>query len=115
VQRPLDDDRPLGRFCELHDSIRLRRLGGGKRQRAAEADEVMRVLGNVVLEARLAQRSGRELGVERHGADDLVGRGVAIPGFARKGKMCGRIHDGVSLGRFHEWKPFCWGNQPLST
>ena len=79
VQRPLDHDRALGRLGELHDPVRVRRLGGRQGQGAAEADQVVRVLRDVVLEARLAQRAGRELGVEGHRADDLVGAGVAVP------------------------------------
>src|SRR6266498_3080677 len=44
----------------------------------------MRILCDVVLEPRLAQQARRELRVERHGADRLVDRGVALPGFARE-------------------------------
>src|SRR5215831_15418085 len=84
VQRPLDNQRPLRRFGELHDPIRIRRLRGGERQSTSKADEVVRVLRDVMLEARLAQRAGRELRVERHRADDLVDRGVFIPGLARE-------------------------------
>jgi hypothetical protein len=51
VQSPLHDHGHLGAFGELHQAIRIRGLGGGQRQRAPEADEVMRVLGDVVLEA----------------------------------------------------------------
>src|SRR6516165_2451168 len=61
VQRPLDDQRPLRCFGELHDPIRIRRLRGRERQSSSKADEVVRVLRDVMLEARLAQRAGREL------------------------------------------------------
>src|SRR5262249_7116285 len=78
------DDRPLGRLRELHDAFRARRLCGRHSQRASEPDQVMGILGDVVLEPRLAQRAGRELGVERHRSDELVGLRVAIPGLARE-------------------------------
>src|SRR2546428_4893446 len=84
VQRQLDDQRPLRCFGELHDPIRIRRLRGRERQSTSKADEVVRVLRDVMLEARLAQRAGRELRVERHRADDLVNGGVFIPGLARE-------------------------------
>src|SRR5215468_6774426 len=85
VQRPLDDQRPLRRFGELHDAIRIWRLRRGKGQRASKADEVVRVLRDVMLEARLAQRARRELRVEGHRADDLVDGGIVVPGLAREG------------------------------
>src|SRR5215469_5930734 len=85
VQRPLDDQRPLRRLGELHDAIRIWRLRRGKGQRASKADEVVRVLRDVMLEACLAQRARRELCVEGHRADDLVDGGVSIPGLAREG------------------------------
>jgi hypothetical protein len=44
----------------------------------------MRILCDVVLEPRLAQRARRELRVERHGADGLVNCGIALPGVARE-------------------------------
>src|SRR5215472_9914114 len=84
VQRPLDDKRPLRRFGELHDPIRIRRLRGGERQSTPKADEVVRVLRDVMFEARFAQRAGRELRVEGHRADDLVDGGVLVPGLARE-------------------------------
>src|SRR5262249_52155300 len=94
VQRPLDDQRPLRRFGELHDPIRIRRLRGGERQSTPKADEVVRILRDVMLEARLAQRAGRELRVEGHRADDLVDGDVLVPGLARE--ETGSAHgDGV--------------------
>src|SRR5262249_13482258 len=39
---------------------------------------------DVMLEARLAQRAGRELRVEGHRADDLVDGDVLVPGLARE-------------------------------
>src|SRR6516162_7182771 len=84
VQRPLDDQRPLCRFGELYDAIRIWGFRRGKGQRASKADEVVRVLRDVMLEARLAQRAGRELRVEGHRADGLVDGGVSIPGLARE-------------------------------
>src|SRR5262252_3482977 len=84
VQRPLDDQRALRRLGELHDAIRIWRLRGRERQSTSKADEVVRVLRDVMLEACLAQRAGRELRVEGHRADDLVDRGVFIPGLARE-------------------------------
>src|SRR5262245_2092878 len=94
VQRPLDDQRPLRRIGELHDPIRIRRLRGGERQSTPKADEVVRILRDVMLEARLAQRAGRELRVEGHRADDLVDGDVLVPGLARE--EAGSAHgDGV--------------------
>src|ERR1700751_4427042 len=84
VQRPLDDQRPLRRFGELYDPIRIRRLRGRQRQSTSKADEVVRVLRDVMLEARVAQRAGRELRVEAHRADGLVDGGVFVPGLARE-------------------------------
>src|SRR5262245_1286315 len=84
VQRPLDDQRPFRRFGELDDPIRSRRLRGGERQSTSKADEVVRVLRDVMLEARFAQRAGRELRVEGHRADDLVDGDVLVPGLARE-------------------------------
>src|SRR6516165_5596305 len=84
VQRPLDDQRPLRRFGELYDPIRIRRLRGRERQSPSKADEVVRVLRDVMLEARVAQRAGRELRVEGHRADGLVDGGVFVPGLARE-------------------------------
>jgi len=55
VQRALDDKGALRRFGKLHDPIRIRRLRRCKRQSASKADEVVRVLRDVVLEPRLAQ------------------------------------------------------------
>src|SRR5262249_61469264 len=47
-----------------------------------------------MLEARLAQRAGRELRVEGHRADDLVDGDVLVPGLARE--ETGSAHgDGV--------------------
>src|SRR5262249_8404509 len=65
-----------------------------KGQRASKADEVVRVLRDVLLEARLAQRARGELRVEGHRADDLVYGGVAIPGLARE-DPCSAHGDGV--------------------
>jgi hypothetical protein len=84
VQRALDDQRPLRRFGELYDPIRIRRLRGRQRQSTSKADEVVRVLRDVMLEARVAQRAGRELRVEGHCADGLVDGGVFVPGLARE-------------------------------
>src|ERR1700720_1716862 len=84
VQRPLDDQRPLRRFGELYDAIRIWGFRRGKGQRSSKADEVVRVLRDVMLEARLAQRAGRELRVEAHRADGLVDGGVFVPGLARE-------------------------------
>jgi hypothetical protein len=44
----------------------------------------VRVLRDVMLEARVAQRAGRELRVEGHRADGLVDGGVFVPGLARE-------------------------------
>src|SRR6185369_9913400 len=85
VQRALDDDRALGGFRELHDAIRVRCLGRSQRESAAEADQVVGVLGDVVFEPVLAQRAGRELGIEWHCANDVVDAGIALPGGLRKG------------------------------
>ena len=84
MQRALHDEGAFRRFGELHDAICIRRLRCCKGQSASEADEVMRILRDVVLEPRLAQRARRELRVERHGADRLVNCGIALPGFARE-------------------------------
>src|SRR4030095_1986102 len=84
MQRALHDEGAFRRLGELHDAIRIRRLRCCKGQSASKADEVMRILCNVVLEPRLAQQARRELRVERHGADGLVNCGIALPGVARE-------------------------------
>src|SRR5262249_51219696 len=58
----------------------------------AETDEVMRILRDVVLELRRAQRARRELRVERHRSNGLVDGGVAIPGFAREACSAHDLH-----------------------
>ena len=84
MQRALDHDRALRRLGELYDPVGVGRLGRGQRQRTPEADQVVRILGDVVLEPRLIQRAGRELGIERHAAYDLIDIGVPFPCRARE-------------------------------
>src|SRR5204863_9735251 len=51
-----------------------------------------------------AQRAGRELRVERHRADDLVGARVLIPGSARERGWRGAAHDRLVPGFKGRWK-----------
>src|SRR4051794_19307046 len=97
VQRPLDYDRAFGRLGELHDPVRARGLRARKRQSAPEADEIMRVLDNVMLEPCLAQRPCREGCVEWHGANDFIDARVSVPSVVRKTIVCCSIH--------LEWRP----------
>ena len=71
-------------------------LAAASVERAAEADQIMRILCDVVLEARLAQRPGGELRVERHRADGLVGRGVALQAAVEK-REAGAVIAGYSF------------------
>src|SRR3954447_21875390 len=92
MQRALDNDRDFSCLSELHDAVRLRRFRGGDRQGAPEADQIMRILCDVVLEACPVENACRELSVERHGAYSLVGKGVAFPGLSRKRTGIDRSH-----------------------
>src|SRR4029079_16541177 len=62
-----------------------------------EANEIMRVLDDVMLEPCLAQRACREGCVERHGANDFIDARVFVPSVMRKGLASCRIH--------LEWRP----------
>src|SRR5918995_1827593 len=92
MQRTLDNDRDLSCLGELHDAVRLRRFSGGERQGASKADQIMRILCDVVPEARPVEDACRELLVEGHRAYGFVDRGVPLPRLIRKRTGKGRVH-----------------------
>src|SRR5215207_8792239 len=92
MQRALDNDRDFSCVGELHDAVRLRRFSGGERQGTSEADQIMRILCDVVRETYPVEDASRELRVEAHRAYGFVDRGVPLPRLTRERTGHGRVH-----------------------
>ena len=72
MQIALDEDGGLGPPCELGNVIGIVGLGGGEGERLPEADEIERILDDVMTEAVEREHPFLELAVERHVADGLI-------------------------------------------
>ena len=75
VQLALYRNRACRGPCKLGNARGIGPLGGRERQRTCEPFEIVRVLNDVVPEARLIEGAIREFTIERHGVDLVTERG----------------------------------------